>query len=224
MLQLLSKQGMMKLPCASEFLQALLVGNLDNRSNRKLCAVGSSCFAHHLHSNRYEVCRCRYDRGQPPPYSSSSHSSYRSICRISSLRPSARTVARPTGVKPRISIPSGLNAPIRTEKWIAHSSFRGWKSGAIWPVSGSTPARLGPFFRLHCQQASARLSSCVDPPCCLATMCSMWKGRGNAACGTRQYSQSCPARRRTAAANSVMPAAAGVDGLSIATRPEDRRY
>ncbi len=70
------------------------------------------------------------------------------------------------------------------------------------PVVGSIPVKFGPFFRLQSQHASARLSSSVRPPYCWAIMCSMWRGRWNAACGMWQYSHLSSARRRTAAANS----------------------
>jgi hypothetical protein len=40
--------------------------------------------------------------------------------------------------------------------------------------------QVGTFFKLQLQQANARLSRLVGPPCCLATMCSMWNPRRNA--------------------------------------------
>ena len=68
----------------------------------------------------------------------------------------------------------------------------------------------------------ARLSRLVGPPCCLATMCSMWNPRRNAPCGRWQYSQRLPARRRTASDGPLMPAGAAPDGPSTANRRGDR--
>ena len=108
-------------------------------------------------------------------------------------------------------------------KCSAQAWTRGLNSAVTWPVSGSIPDRFGPFFKLHCQQASARLSRRVSPPCCFATMCSMWNRRSNRACGIKQYSQRWPARRRTSIARSFTNSVVEIAWLLVANRQADRR-
>ena len=98
-------------------------------------------------------------------------------------------VARPDGVSPTNSEKFPPQA-----KCAAQSSFLGWNSGQIMPVTGSAHEVWTCLEQLQPPQASARLSSSLVPPCKMEMICSMSKVSGEKSSGVWQYSQRWPAR------------------------------
>ena len=84
-------------------------------------------------------------------------SPWRRSMRCSRLIFRAMTVARPFGVRPISTAPA-------QRKCRDHLWRRGWNSGTIFPVLGSTPATFGPLWRLQKTQTGyARISALSIP-------------------------------------------------------------
>src|SRR5713101_4975948 len=60
-----------------------------------------------------------------------------------------------------------------------------------------------PLKELHQKQLRARFPNAVGPPCFLEMMWSISKGVSSQLCGSRQYSQQCPARCQTCCARAA---------------------
>jgi len=73
---------------------------------------------------------------------------------------------------------SALSSGPSHTKCSVRLTLRGWKRRTISPVSGSSPAMLGPLEQLLWMQARARFSYSFVPPCCRAMTGSIWNRAG----------------------------------------------
>lgn len=75
------------------------------------------------------------------------------------FRWSAMTVARPIAVSPSTRVASALHV-----KWSLQRCVRGWKSGTVYPVNGSSATMAAALCSLHAEHAWQTFSNEVAPP------------------------------------------------------------